>query len=1064
MNGFVSATNSTPGVTLGLALGVSLVVALPLSAEERAVDFVRDIKPILSDKCFACHGPDSSNREAGLRLDRLEGATADLGGYAAIVAGKPEDSELVARITSSDPDLKMPPAEGLKQLDASEIKLLEQWIEQGAQWGEHWAYQPPVRPELSTVQASQGKRRTPSGWSSNFVDTLLLSKLHAEGLEPSGPATRRTLIRRLSQDIRGLPPTTEEVREFLEDDSPSAYRRLVDRYLADPAFGERMAVYWLDLVRYADTVGYHGDQDVSVSPFRDYVIGSFNSNKPFDQFTLEQLAGDLLENPSPEQLIASGYNKLGMMSAEGGVQPEEYLTKYAADRVRTLSGAWMGSTVGCAECHDHKFDPFSTRDFYSFAAFFADIKERGLYSGANRDGAWGPKIDVPHPALPELVAPIDAEIASLKKQMDAPNEAWDAAQSQWEKEVLRGKDWQVAMPSSATSTGGVKLTIGEQGHVLASGKDPATATYKLNFTVSNQPAAIAIQTIPGEAMPSGGAGRAGNGNFVITEVLVNIDGQPIQRVKAIANHEQADSNAKNPFGGWKAEGTIDGDVHGGTYGWAVLPRATESNTLAIVLGSVESANVESEDVLAERRIEIVIKQNHPNPKHTLGSFRVMFANEWNDELPSYLPEKVRQALVSSVSPSVEGREVVRDYFRASSSLTERLRAKIASLESRREKLVQEHTRTMLVTQTVEPREMRVLPRGNWMDKSGAVVQPAIPDFLALDEPAGPDQPRGEAASIASNRRLTRVDLARWLCSPENPLTSRVFVNRLWKIYFGDGLSSSLDDFGAQGRPPEHARLLDALAVEFVESGWDIKHMVRLLVTSSTYQQSSIPQPGALERDPYNRLFARQARYRLPAEMVRDNALAVSGLLIREIGGRSVKPYQPEGLYRHLNFPRRTYVADQGSEQFRRGVYTHWQRQFLHPALQSMDAPAREECTAERPRSNTPLAALVLLNDPSYVESARQLAQQILVDIEPKTQLEELFFNVLGRQARSEEIKVLERLLESNMSQFRDAPDQAERLISIGQSPRDVTIPAVNLAAWTNVARAVLNMHETITRN
>ena len=779
---------------------VALAAVLPVcsQAAER-IDFNRQIKPILSDNCYACHGPDEKQRQGGdssdgFRLDTKDGAFADLGGYSAIVPGQPHASVLVQRITSSEPDEVMPPREHRKSLSAAEKQLLTEWVRQGANWSKHWAYLPPQRSASSENSEAIG----------SWIDSFIEKRLKRENLSPSPEAERRTLARRIHFDLVGLPPTPAEVDRYVNDQSADAWPNLVDRLLDSPHYGERMAIYWLDLVRYADTVGYHGDQNVSVSLYRDYVIDAFNDNMPFDQFTREQLAGDLTEDASQREKIASGYNRLGMMSAEGGVQPKEYLAKYAADRVRTASSVWLGSTLGCAECHDHKFDPFTTRDFYRFAAFFADIKEKGLYSGASRSGKFGPELQIPDEQFAALVAPIDADIATVEKQ---------------------------------------------------------------------------------------------------------------------------------------------------------------------------------------------IKQQK----------------------------------------------------------TKELEQRLKSLKSEREKIVDAHTRRTLITVAVEPREMRVLPRGNWMDMSGEVVTPGVPEFL------------GE---LSTTGRATRSDLAAWLTSRDNPLTARVFVNRLWKLFFGAGLSKVLDDVGSQGEPPTHPELLDALAVEFMDSGWDVKHMIRLLVSSKTYRQSSFERTELAEIDPYNRLFARQARHRLDAELIRDNALAVSGLLVKTIGGNSVKPYQPAGLYRHLNFPKRQYKHDSGDAQYRRGLYTHWQRQFLHPAMKSFDAPSREECTAERPRSNTPLAALVLLNDPSYVEAARVFAEQAMQQPgEADTdRLRWIMRHALSRDSSADELAVLKSLLRKQRSRFNADPDAAKAIVGIGLRPVDEGLEVQELAAWTSVTRTVLNMHEFITRN
>lgn len=762
------------------------------------VEFNRDIRPILSDNCFACHGPDKNKRKADLRLDTQDGLLGKLGHTGVVVPGKPDDSELFRRICSKDADERMPPSQFGKVLSEADRQLFRRWIEQGAKWEGHWAFLPIGRPKPPVV-----KRDDAVG---NDIDCFILQSLEEHGLSLSPEADRATLIRRLRFDLTGLPPSTAEVDAFVADRSDKAYEKVVDRLLGSPQFGERMAMWWLDLVRFADSVGYHGDQPVTVYAFRDYVIKSFNENKPFDRFTVEQLAGDLLPHATVENKIASGYNRLGMMSAEGGVQPKEYLAKYIGERVRNVSGTWLGATFGCCECHNHKFDPFLARDFYSLEAFFADIEERGLYSGADRDGSWGPRLQLPTPA------------------------------------------------------------------------------------------------------------------------------------------EQAE-----------------------------------------------------EDRLAR---EIAAAQ---------------------------------KSLSSAPAASAPARKKLADLQQAMGDLNRRIP-------------------TTLITVSVTPRTVRLLRRGNWMDDSGPVLAPAFPEALWHARP--------------SERRLTRADLARWLTSPENPLTARTFVNRMWKLTFGAGLSRKLDDLGAQGEWPSHPKLLDWLAGQFIDSGWNVKHVIKLIVMSATYRQSSQLTPQLREVDPENRWLARQGRFRLDAEMVRDNALAISGLLTDRIGGPSVKPYQPPGYWSHLNFPPREWQNGSGADLYRRSLYTHWQRQYLHPAMLAFDAPGREECTAERPRSNTPLQSLVLMNDPEFVEAARAFGEQVLLCGGPSTgeRLKWAFRRALSRRPRDAEAVVLTGLLAGQQSEYKKDPQAANALLSVGAHPVPHDVDHAELAAWTSVCRTILNLHETITRN
>ena len=774
-----------------------LCASLTLSASAE-VDFNRDIRPILSDNCFACHGPDKKKRKSSLRLDTFKGATE--GGELAdpIVPGKPDESEVVVRIFHQDPDEIMPPPDSHKKLKPQQKELLKQWIAEGANYAEPWTYLAPKRHPVPKVSFK--------AWPTNWVDHFILARLEGEKLAPSPDADLITLVRRLHFDLLGLPPTPMEVAAFQKaatQNLQAAIENEVDHLLASPHYGERMAIYWLDLVRYADTVGYHGDQDQSISPYRDYVIDAFNDNLPFDQFTREQLAGDLLPSPTIDQKIATGYNRLLQTSHEGGVQAREYLAIYFADRVRNVSNVWMGATVGCAQCHDHKYDPYTTKDFYSLGAFFADIDEAQHFKvGSN---------SLPTKRPPELEVHTKRErkrIAALEK-------------------------------------------------LLAAGKFASPEDRK----------------------------------------------------------------------------------------------------------------------------------------------------------------KVQAALAA----------------------------------------LQKAKRKTMITVATEPRTVRILPRGNWLDDSGLIVEPATPEFLSKDHPS------------PASARPTRLDLANWFTDPvegTGGLTARVMANRFWYLFFGTGIAKRLDDFGGQGEAPVHPELLDNLAVEFYQSDWDVKHIMRLLVTSRAYRQSSLESPALRERDPYNRLLARQSRYRLPAETIRDNALSISGLLRFDYGGASAKPYQPPGYYRHLNFPTRKYSHHADERQWRRGVYVHWQRQFLHPMLRAFDAPTREECTAERPRSNTPIAAMTLLNDPTFVEAARVFGERI-IRVGGKSNKERLEFAyrlALSRIPDERERSIMGKLFTLAEKEFKSRPTAAKELISAGQAPVPSDLDPAEHATWTTIARAILNLSETYTRN
>ncbi len=1020
--------------------GWLMVTSHALAAE--TITFNRDIRPILSDNCFFCHGPDAGTREAELRLDTAEGLFGEAGVQGTVLPGDPAASELIRRIRSSDADELMPPPESHKELTPEQIALLERWVAEGADYEGHWAFEPVVVADTAHSSTTEA------------IDDLVSRRLAERELPAVGQADRVTLLRRLHFDLTGLPPTPAEAEAFLADGSPDAYEQLVDRLLSSPHYGERMAMWWLDLVRYADTVGYHGDQPMSVSPFRDYVIAAFNSNMPFDQFTIEQLAGDLLEEPTTQQQIAAGYNRLGMMSAEGGVQPKEYLAKYIAERVRNVSGAWLGVTLGCAECHDHKFDPFTSRDFYRFEAFFADIKERGLYAG----GQWGPNIQVPDDAEQAKRAALEKSVAEAKQQLLEETPAVVAARKAWEETLVA---WTPLVAEKVESRSGVTLTPRDDGALLASGENPATDTYTLRY--DGLPAgvtAVRLDVLPDGSLPKQGPGRAGNGNFVLSEIRLEVhaeDGSvtPVPLQNASATYEQTGAAGENPYGKWAVTAAIDEDAKGPTWGWAVMEQVGRPHAAVFETGA--------DLTLPEGSTLVVhLDQNLDNPQHTIGCFRLSATTAARpvaaaDAVPAAVAAAVAMA---EADRSSEQQALVAEHFRSIAAELAPLREQIASLEKQRADLDAAIT-TTLVTETVEPRMVRVLARGNWMDESGEEVTPGVPEALCHQPADG----ESEQVNAEAEDRLTRLDLARWIVNKKNPLTARVFANRLWAVLFGEGLSRRLDDVGAQGEWPTHPELLDRLAADFMTHDWDVKWLVKAIVMSDAYQRSSVVTPELVAVDPGNRWLAHQGRFRLDAELVRDNTLAISGLLVRRVGGESVFPYQPVGYWAYLNFPSRQWQQDSGDDLYRRGLYTHWQRQYLHPSLLAFDAPSREECTAKRARSNTPLQSLALLNDPSYVEAARVFAQELLTsEGTERERLDRAFQRAVTRSATDEELAVLVDLLASHRAAYLADAEAAAALVDVGEAAVPESLETAELAAWTNVARVILNLHEVVTRN
>jgi len=984
------------------------------SASVAAITFNRDIRPIFSENCYACHGPDKNKRKAGLRFDQEEGAFASLeSGDFAIVRGDPAKSKLLKLVASEDNDERMPPPKTGKRLTKAQIGLLREWIAQGAKWQPHWSYIPPDK--LPAITAKD------KSWPHTPIDNFILARLEKEKIKPALEADPVTLLRRLSFDLVGLPPSASEIAAFKADHSVQAYERLVDRWLASPHFGERLAIQWLDLVRYGDTEGYHGDQHRDIYLFRDYVIRAFNDNKPFDRFTIEQLAGDLIPEASLEQKIASGYNRVLMTTQEGGAQPKEYLAKYSADRVRNASVVWLASTMGCCECHDHKYDPFKTKDFYSLAAFFADLKEKAV-------GAQEPFL-IPTSAEKEKLDEFDKEKAALQKVLDSQTPELDTALNTWQ---LLSTDWQVLRPALMSSKNGARLRLLEDGSILASGTNTDKETYTITVQTSLQDiTGFRLEVLPDPSLPKNGPGRNDDGNFFLAEFELAVASKTVEWASVSASHSQEKKPASN---------LIDKKLD---TAWGILEQAGQTNEA--VFEAKDSIGSATETTLTFNL------QQDQNSSNTLGRFRLSATTELRP-VSKAIPKDVRPILTILPSDREEKqRQQLAKYFRSQTALLEAPRTNQANVQKQIDDLKAKIVKT-LVSETNQPRTIRILARGNWLDDSGAEVQPAVPAFLATLK--------------TGTNRATRMELAKWLVSPDNPLVARVFVNRIWKLFFGQGIVKSLDDFGSQGAAPSHAELLDWLACEFRDSGWDVKHLVKLLVMSATYRQSSKDDPQFRQLDPYNALLAHQGRFHFDAEIVRDNALSISGLLSEKIGGPSVKPYQPAGYWALLNFPKREYDHDKNENQYRRSVYTYWARTFPHPSLLAFDAPSREECTAERIRSNTPQQALVLLNDPIYLEAARVFAERILRDGGPKpeSRIQFAFDQALSRRANPTEIRMLKAIEERHRLQYDDDPTAAADVLQIGEhkAPRDLN--KAELAAWTSVARVILNLHETITRN
>jgi len=1023
------------------------------------VRFNRDIRPIMSDTCFHCHGFDAKSRKGELRLDIREFALkAGKSGAIAIVPGKPDESEIIKRLFTQDEDDVMPNKESHKTLTAAQKELFKRWVAQGAVYEPHWAYKPldaPIVPKL------------PEG-GKNPIDAFVGAKLAEKKISPSSEASKERLLRRASLDLLGLPPTPEEITAFVQDRSPDAYEKQVDRLLASPHFGERMAVWWLDIARFADTVGYHGDQNQRIFPYRDYIINAFNTNKPFDVFTREQLAGDLLPNPTEEQLVASGYNRLNMMTREGGAQAKEYLAKYGAERVRSVSNAWLGSTFGCAECHDHKFDPIKSADFYSLQAFFADVKQWGVYAdynytpepelkGVGNDYPFYPEVRIKNAYLSKKDAQAQSDLsvayAKILSDLKANPQAL-ADFADWQNETSQ---FLAAHPSGLISPAGTFFHKAASPTSAAAMKKAAKAPAKTTPTksVAAKPAAKPVVPMP-TAFAAGEAIKMAKGIAAGEDLAVTLQDitTPVASVRVdIAKGSVAiDTTAKISV----RLGVLDAKGKERNLG---IFLADASPRQARYSSSVEFTDINTGWTLKmpDADVHAVWLLDSPVKLKPEEKFVVHFDSN------IALTFKVSVSPLSGPDPlkitSASNLEAIKSVQLSSASVASYLSSRATdrpTLEKIRSLTLLKRSHTdgftwSMVTQATAPLTVRVLPRGNFLDESGPVVLPTTPSFLP-----------GRRESTAE-KRLTRLDLADWLTSKDNPITSRTVMNRLWQIFYGSGLSAGLDDLGSQGDMPSHPELLEWLSLEFRDHGWDIKNMIRLMVTSRTYRQSSSLRPELKETDPNNRLLASQNPRRLDAEFVRDNALAIAGLLnTSDIGGPSVKPYQPEGYYEPMQFPNRTYVASKDSDQWRRGLYMHWQRMFLHPMLINFDAPARDECTALRNYSNTPQQALTLLNDPTFVEAARAMATRLLASPAGTDRLSQAFRLAMGRDIKASERPSLEKLISDQTAYYQNNPADATKLLKVGFSPMPTGEPA-ELAAWTNLCRVVLNSHEAITR-
>ncbi len=1014
-----------------------LTVALLLpqvAAAQDAVEFNRDVRPILAEACFRCHGPDAAARQADLRLDDEQAAKSPRDDGPAIAPGKLAESLLWRRITSADPDERMPPADSGKKLTDDQIQTLRRWIEQGARWQRHWSFIAPAQP---VPPASHCPSR-----ALGPIDSFIHARLAREKLNPAPPTNPHTLLRRVTLDLTGLPPTPGEIAAFLADRSPDAYERVVDRLLASPRFGERMAVRWLDAARYADTSGYQSDGPRHMWRWRDWVIEALNANQPFDQFTNEQLAGDLLPAATREQRIATGFNRNHRGNGEGGIIPEEYAVEYVVDRVETTSTVWLGLTMGCVRCHDHKFDPFTQADFYRLFALFNNVPEKGR---AVKTGNSPPYIEAPTRLQ-------TSERQRLQLEAQAAEQAWSLGRAtaqnlfeKWVRDYQPTGDEKDALPTrglvaefdydergtvfdgervvdggdigdfglfdSFTISARVWFDAGGGGTVVSrmtvvhegDGYQLAIVDGKLQFNLVKRWLDDALRIDSQQALEPGrwhhvAASFGGfRGDRLEDSVRLYVDGQLIEKTVLLAELNQPfDVDEPLRIGG------------GGGKGMRFHGRIDDVRLFAV---EVEPQDIEQLAV-GQSLAELVplVRAGKAAPAESARLFSY------------YLKHHAPAELRGQQGRADAARFAMREFKRRLPTV-------------------------MVMEEMSPPRTTHILKRGQY-DQPGEEVEPSVLSSLLL---------------VAGDLPRNRLGLARWLVDPRHPLTSRVTVNRFWQMYFGAGLVKTAEDFGTQGEWPVQPELLDWLATEFVRTGWDVKAMQRRIVTSHAYRQSSRVSSKLATGDPENRLLARGPRLRLSVEMVRDQALAASGLLVEQVGGPSVKPPQPAGLWSELTGGD-DYEPGTGAEHYRRSLYTYWKRTIPPPSLAVFDAATREFCTVRETRTNTPLQALTLLNDPAYVEAARVLAERVVHDAEePAERLSRAMLLVVGREPTRHELALLTASLARHRSRFAAAPAEAGRLLAIGQSRPDPRLPAGELAAYAAVCSTLLNLDETVTK-
>ena len=1008
-------------MSLRLCLSFSFLAAGCAAAGE--LSYNRDIRPILSENCFYCHGQDANKRKKELRLDVREAALEKK----AFVPGDAAASELVKRIFSTDKDEQMPPPDSHRQVSPAQRELLKQWITEGAKYETHWTYAAPGRPAVPEVKTSS--------WARNEVDRFVLAKLEAAGLAPSPEAERAVLIRRLHMDLTGLPPSPEEVDAYVNDAAPDAYEKLVERVMASPHYGERLALPWLDAARFADSNGFQQDGDTHQYIWRDWVIRALNEDMPFDKFSIEQLAGDLLPSPTEDQLVATAFNRNHLLNGEGGAIAEEQRNVNLFDRVDTTATTWLGLTMACSQCHDHKYDPITMRDYYSLMAMFNNVPESGVPSGGGQYRIADPAISVGTEEQRAKLKEMEAALASAKTEEQRVSAAPEtlAGYETAEKEMASGSpvEWTVLKPEALVATDGVLLTVLADNSIYADGPRPDKANYTITLPATMPGiTGFRVETIPDPRLPSKGAGRSDSGNAVLSRLRVKAGDKEIKLNAASATYSQ---------NGFSPEAVLDDNPE---TAWAFWPDTAKPYTLIVQCAGPAP-------VTPETKLEMKFEFQSGNKQHLLGRFRISATTGQMPATRTALPEDIA-ALVKKPARTPDEAKKLRDYVVKNFAPAALIAAR--DITKAADKALNDYKQNLprvMVMSDKQPRQTRLLDRGNYLTpkEDVAVNTPAFLPPLAADAPKN------------------RLGFAQWLFRPDHPLTARVQVNRLWQYFFGLGLVKTTEDLGVQSEVPVHGALLDWLAVEFREKGWSQKHMVRLILHSSTYRQSSRVKPESLARDPENRLMSRASRFRMPSLVLRDVALAASGLLNDKMFGKPVYPYQPGEVWETLAITKErdfTYPASGGSDLYRRSLYTFWRR-TIGP-VNMFDASARQVCKVRAGTTSTPLHALTTLNDITWTEAARVLAEKAMKSSPDRTaQITRAFRLIMARPPAARDVEILTRAFDRQLAYFKATPGSDSELLKAGTAPRDAALPANEHAAMTSVCLAIFNLDEALTR-